>query len=446
MSTSAESLAPPAAAAHPGTVGYSAFERGLRAKLFADMGRLRGGTLVIHDALGSNVLGTADGDEPLHMHVTVQSPEFYRQVAMNGSVGAGEAYMDGHWQCSDLVALVRLLVRNRDLLDGMEGGLARLGGVAMRVWNRFRRNTRDGSRRNIAAHYDLGNALFKLFLDDELMYSSAIFADPDESLGTGSLGAESLDRASRHKLDRICRKLDLKPSDRVIEIGTGWGGFAMHAAKHYGCHVTTTTISAEQHALTLERVAAAGLTGRVTVLKQDYRDLAGRYDKLVSIEMIEAIGHQYLDTYFAQCAALLKPDGLALVQAITIEDSRYEQALRSVDFIKRHVFPGSFIPCVSAMLGASARSSDLRLFGLEDIGPSYALTLRHWRQRFLSRLDEVRALGYDERFVRMWEYYLCYCEGGFIERSIGTVQMLFAKPGNRRPQFVPALDGGATCS
>ena len=422
---------------------FSGFERGLRAKLLKDLGGLRGGAIVLDDAFGPVTLGTPGGHDSLLTHVTILSPEFYRQVAMNGSVGAGEAYMDGRWTCTDLVALVRLLVRNRGLLDGMEGGLARLGGIAMRVWNRFRRNTRDGSRRNIAAHYDLGNDFFRLFLDDNMMYSSAIFADPSESAGT-----ESLEQASRRKIDRICRKLDLQPSDHVVEIGTGWGGFALHAATHYGCRVTTTTISAEQHALATERVAAAGLQDRITLLLKDYRDLpdghgAGRYDKLVSIEMIEAIGHQYMDTYFRKCASLLKPEGLALVQAITIEDARYQQALESVDFIKRHVFPGSFIPCVSAMLEASARASDLRLLNHEDIGASYAITLSHWRKRFLARLDGVRQLGYDERFVRMWEYYLCYCEGGFRERSIGAAQMLFARPGNRRAQFVPMLDNAA---
>ncbi len=432
MNTSAESLARSSTAV-VSPVAFSGFERRLRAKLIKDLDALRGGTLVLHDALGSHTLGAPTGQEPLQIQVSVRSPEFYRQVAMNGSVGAGEAYMDGHWECSDLVALVRLLVRNRDLLDGMETGLARLGGSAMRIWNRFRRNTRNGSRRNIAAHYDLGNALFELFLDDNLMYSSAIFND----------ASESLEVASRRKIDRICHKLDLRPSDHVVEIGSGWGGFALHAAAHYGCRVTTATISAEQHALAVQRVAAAGVQDRVDVLLKDYRDLDGSYDKLVSIEMIEAIGHTYLDTYFEKCAALLKPDGLALIQAITIEDHRYQQALDSVDFIKRHVFPGSFIPCVSALIDASTRVSDLRLVGLEDIGPSYAITLNHWRKRFLARRDEVRKLGYDERFVRMWEYYLCYCEGGFLERSIGTVQMLYARPGNRRAQFVPAFDSTA---
>jgi cyclopropane-fatty-acyl-phospholipid synthase len=262
-----------------------------------------------------------------------------------------------------------------------------------------------------------------------MMYSAAIFASP----------TESLESAQRRKLDRICRKLQLAPGDHVVEIGSGWGGFAIHAARHYGCRVTTTTISREQYEYATRRVRAAGLADRVTLLQQDYRDLTGRYDKLVSIEMVEAIGHQYLDTYFAKCGALLKDDGMALIQAITIEDHRYEMALKSVDFIKRHIFPGSFIPSVSVLQAAMARSSDLRLFNLEDIGPSYALTLRHWRERFRARLDAVRALGYPERFIRLWEFYLSYCEGGFIERSIGDVQMLLTRPRCQRPEFVPAV-------
>lgn len=413
---------------------WTAFERWLRARLIGQLKGLQGGTLTLTDALGTLTVGSASSARPLNVHASVRSADFYRQVAMNGSVGAGEAYMDGLWQCDDLVALVQLLVRNRDLLDGMETGLARLGSMAMRGLHALKRNTRQGSRRNVAAHYDLGNELFALFLDKDMMYSSAIFNNPDESSGT-----ESLELASRRKLDRVCRKLDLGPSDRVVEIGSGWGGFALHAARHFGCHVTTATVSQEQHDYAQRRIIAEGLQDRVTVLLQDYRDLQGTYSKLVSIEMVEAIGHQYLDTYFGKCAELLEPDGIALIQAITIEDSRYEQALGSVDFIKRHVFPGTFIPCVSALLDASARASDLRLVNLEDIGPSYAITLRHWRQRFLANLDAVRQLGYDERFVRMWEYYLCYCEGGFLERSISNAQLLFARPGNRRAPFLPAL-------
>ena len=421
MSSTAYSLASPAQSAER----YGALDRLLRRRLLATLGGLAGGRVELVDALGTVELGQPGG---LAVRIEVLDPGFYRAAAAQGSVGVGEAYMDGLWRCDDLVALVRLLVINRDRLDDMETGLARFGGWLLRGWHALRRNTRAGSRRNIAAHYDLGNDLFELFLDKSMMYSSAIFADESESLET----------AQWRKLERICRKLDLQPGDHLVEIGTGWGGLAVHAASRFGCRVTTTTISKEQHALAVQRVAAAGLSDRVTVLLEDYRDLQGQYDKLVSIEMVEAIGHQYLDTYLAKCASLLKPEGLALIQAITIEDHRYQQALGSVDFIKRFIFPGSFIPCVSALTGAAARASDLRLVNLEDIGPSYALTLRHWRQRFMDRLDEVRRQGYDERFIRMWEFYLCYCEGGFMERSIGDVHLLLARPGNRRPQYLPA--------
>ncbi len=402
---------------------FGALERFLRKRLLAQMAQLRDGRLLLEDDCGTELLGAglAGASEP-PLCLRIQAPGFYRAVAANGSVGAGEAYMDGLWECDDLVGLVRLLVRNRELLDGMETGLAKLGGLAMCAVHALRGNTRDGSRRNVAAHYDLGNDFFRLFLSPDLMYSSAMWAGEDDTL----------EAASIRKLDQICCKLDLKPGARVIEIGTGWGGFALHAARHYGCHVTTTTISREQHALASERVAAAGLGDRVSVLLEDYRDLRGQYDKLVSIEMIEAIGARYLDSYFRQLGALLRPDGLALVQAITIEDHRYERALRAVDFIQRHVFPGSFIPSITAMLAAKTRASDLALIELMDFGDSYARTLCAWRQRFMAQLAQVRAQGFDARFTRMWEFYLCYCEGGFRERSIGVAQLLMAKPGYRR--------------
>ena len=407
---------------------YGGLHRMLRQRLHAQMAMLQGRPLRIVDALGSaDLAGATTTEATLTIHVL--DAGFYRAVAANGSVGAAEAYMDGHWTCDDLVGLVQLLVRNRALLDGMETGWARLGGTAMRGLHAMRRNTRDGSRRNIAAHYDLGNEFFSLFLSDDLMYSSALYAQPDDTL----------ECASARKLDRICDKLRLQPGDRVIEIGTGWGGFALHAARHYGCHVTTTTISREQHALASARVATAGLQDRVTLLLEDYRDLDGQYDKLVSIEMVEAIGATFLDTYFGKLGSLLKADGLALVQAITIEDHRYGQALNSVDFIKRHVFPGSFIPSIAAMLASKARSTDLALVHLEDFGSSYARTLEAWRQRFMARLPEVRAQGFDERFVRMWEFYLAYCEGGFRERSIGVAQLLMAKPGSRNAEYVAGL-------
>jgi len=412
---------------------FSTLDRALRTRLLRQMAYLRDSQLRIVDALGDVTLGTPadNSSETLHATVHVFDASFYRQVAVNGSVGAGEAYMDAAWTCDDPVALMRMLVRNRDLLDAMETGLARLGGWAMRAWHALNRNTRDGSRRNIAAHYDLGNDFFRLFLDENLMYSSAIYARDDDTL----------EAASTRKLDAICTKLALNANDRVIEIGSGWGGFAIHAAQRHGCHVTTTTISREQFDLARARVQAAGLTDRVEVLLRDYRDLDGRYDKLVSIEMIEAIGHQYLDDYFGKVGALLEPEGMALIQAITIEDHRYVQALRAVDFIKRYIFPGSFIPSIGAMLGAAARASDLKLFHLEDIGPSYALTLAAWRERFHAHITQVRALGYGERFVRMWDFYLAYCEAGFRERSTGDVQMLLVKPGCRRAQFVAGTDG-----
>jgi cyclopropane-fatty-acyl-phospholipid synthase len=390
--------------------------RWLRRMLLGRLAGMRHGRLTIVDPLGGTTVGTSDSD--LEIRIKVTDLAFYRAVASNGSVGAGEAFMDGQWTCDDPVGLVRLLVRNRDHLDGMESGLARLGGLAMRAWHALRENTRQGSRRNIAAHYDLGNDFFGLFLSSDLMYSSALWEGEDDTLEV----------ASARKLNRICQWLELTPGDRVIEIGTGWGGFAIHAARYFGCHVTTTTISREQFALASQRVAEAGLTDRVTLLLEDYRDLGGTYDKLVSIEMIEAIGATYQKTYFAKLGSLLRPGGRALLQAITIEDHRYAQALGSVDFIKRHIFPGSFIPSVQGMLAAKTLATDLALVRMEDFGGSYARTLRAWRERFMASLLEVRGQGFDQRFMRMWEFYLAYCEGGFLERSIGVSHLLFEKP------------------
>ena len=405
---------------------FGTLDRILRDRLLRQLDALRGARIELHDAVGTVAVGDDAG--PL-LRIWVDGPGFYRQLAANGSVGAAESWMEGGWECSDLVGLVRLLVRNRDLLDGMERGVARFGGAALRGWNALRRNTRAGASRNIAAHYDLGNPFFRLFLSEDMMYSSALYAHEDDTL----------EIASTRKLDRICEKLRLGPDDHVVEIGTGWGGFAIHAAKTRGCRVTTTTISREQHALAQQRVAEAGLQDHVNVLLSDYRDLQGKFDKLVSIEMIEAIGPQYLDTYFGTLGQLLKPDGLGLIQAITIEDHRYAQAVRSVDFIKRHVFPGSFIPSIAAMLAAKTRATDLALVHLEDFGSSYARTLHDWRQRFMAQREAVRAQGFDERFMRMWEFYLAYCEGGFLERSIGVAHLLLAKPGYRGDACLPGL-------
>lgn len=397
------------------------------------LGKLQQGGLVLRSVFGEITFGQSGESgqlgEPgeLAAVMVVHDADAFERIITGGSVGAGEAFMDGQWDCDDLVALVRLLVRNRDLLDDMEGGFARLGGAAMRLWHGFRRNTRKGSQANIAAHYDLGNDLFQLFLDkDWMMYSSGLYLSSEDSL----------EQAQHNKLRRLCDKLQLTADDHLLEVGTGWGGAALFAARHYGCRVTTTTISKEQYLLARERVRQAGLEDRVEVLLRDYRDLEGQYDKLISIEMVEAVGHHFLDEYFQQCRARLKPDGLAVIQGITIEDHRYSQALHSVDFIKRYIFPGSFIPCVS-VLTQSAAQARLRLVNLEDIGSSYARTLNEWRQRFNNTRDRVLELGYDPRFIRMWLFYLCYCEGGFIERSISDVQLLFAADKNQSPTWLP---------
>jgi cyclopropane-fatty-acyl-phospholipid synthase len=391
---------------------------------------LTAGEITLMEHGRRHTFGSRTAEYPLSATVRIIDPQLYPQVLLSGTVGAGESYMEGHWDTDDLTALVRILLRNREVLDGVDEGWVHLATPARRLFSWLRRGTRNRARRNIAEHYDLGNSFFQLFLDPTLMYSSAIFERADMSL----------EEAQKLRLERICRKLDLEAGEHLLEIGTGWGEMAIHAARNYGCRVTTTTISQQQYALARERIAAAGLQDRVEVLLDDYRDLTGQYDKLVSIEMIEAVGPQFYDEYFAQCGRLLKTDGLMLLQAITIADQRYEAARRSVDFIQRYIFPGSTIPSVTALLAAATRGSDLRLVHLEDIGPHYATTLHHWRQNFDRNRPAIGALGYSERFLRMWEFYFCYCEGGFLERAIGDAQMLLAKPGNRRAPLLGALD------
>jgi len=381
-----------------------------RRLVFARLATLRAGLLRIRE--GNEVHEFGSPRTGIDAMVTVLDPAFYAEIAFGGSVGAGESYMLGHWQADDLTALMRLLLRNRHALDAMETGLALISGPLRVAAHWLHRNTRSGSRRNISAHYDLGNDFFRLFLDETMMYSCALFDRPEMTLA----------QASTAKLDTICRKLALGPQDHVLEIGTGWGGFALHAAGRYGCRVTTTTISPSQHQLAYERVRCAGLGHRITVLLEDYRDLKGSYDKLVSIEMIEAIGE-----FFRRCAERLVPGGRMLLQSITIADRHYARARDDVDFIKRYIFPGCCIPAVSTLAQAIADSSDLRVVHLEDIGPHYATTLARWRANFFTNLDQVRALGYPESFCRMWEYYLSYCEAGFTERALGDVQMLLAR-------------------
>ncbi len=388
-------------------------ERAVRQRLH----RLTHGRLTLNYETSTTVFGQGNGPA---VSVTVHDSAFFTALAFGGHLGAAEAYIDGAWETDDLTSLVQLFLKNRDVLDGLERGWARLVQPVRKALHALSRNSRSGSRRNIRAHYDLGNEFFALFLDDTLTYSCGVFEHESSTMRDASVA----------KYDRLCRKLELSPEDHVLEIGTGWAGFAVHAASTYGCRLTTTTISEQQYQLAIKRVADAGLTDQVTVLRQDYRDLEGSFDKLVSIEMIEAVGHQYFDTYFAQCARLLKPHGLAAIQAITIQDRYYDSARREVDFIKRYIFPGSCIPAVS-VLAASAARTDLRLVHLDDITPHYAETLRLWRNRFVANWDRIKALGFSAEFKRLWEFYFCYCEGGFREAVLGDVQLLFAKPAAR---------------
>lgn len=415
----------------------SSADRWARQLVFSLLRQLSVGQLVIDEEgectrFGEEVSGDIVS-VALVGHIQVRDPAFYRHLVLRGSVGAGESYMRGEWDSPDLTRMVQVMAANLPLLDDMDGrrwslrklcvGLTRW---SLRGLHAMRRNSREGARRNISAHYDLGNAFYELFLDPTMMYSSAQFPADNSSL----------DEASLFKLDTICRKLELRPGEHLIEIGSGWGGLAIHAARHYGCRVTTVTISREQHDYAQQRINAAGLQDRIDLRLCDYRDLEGpafegQFDKLVSVEMIEAVGHQFFRTYFEKCASLLKPHGKMLLQCITIADQRFDAAKRDVDFIQRYIFPGGCLPSVSEISRQVSRHTDLNILQLDDLTLDYARTLQAWCERFLGRLDRVRALGFDEVFIRMWHYYLCYCEGGFRERAIGAQQILLAKPGWR---------------
>ena len=370
-----------------------------------------------------------DSDARLQASVYVEDPRFYRSLAFRGALGGAEAYMDGYWQTHDLTAVIRILALNQSTLQNLQRGFASWIRPVLAWFHTLHSNTRSGSRRNIAAHYDLGNEFFALFLDPTLTYSSGIFESDDATM----------EQASIAKYERVCEKLELGPGDHVLEIGTGWGGFALHAATSRGCRVTTTTISSEQHVCASQRIAEAGLSDRVEVLFEDYRDLAGRYDKLVSLEMIEAVGSDHLDSFFQVCSDRLTPEGVMLLQAITVPDQDYEAHTRTVDFIKRYIFPGADLVSVLAMNNSAAWSSDLRMTHLEDMSPHYAETLRRWRDKMFENLREIRKLDLDDRFLRMWEFYLCYCEGGFEEREIGVVQAVFEKAKVRRNALLGKL-------
>ena len=392
------------------------------------LGRIRDGRLARGEANGSRS-GFGPCGAALRAAIDVQDPRFYRTVLRERGIGLGRSYADGWWDSDDLVGVLRIAAREIRRLDPLRHGLAPLTLPAKRLATLGRRNTRRRARNHISAHYDLGNEMFETFLDNEtMMYSSAIF----------DTGGESLVDAQRAKLDRICTLLELAPGDHLLEIGTGWGGLALHAVREYGCRVTTTTISAEQRAYAQQRAAAEGMAGRITVLSSDYRDLEGQFDKLVSIEMIEAVGWQFFDEYFRRCRGLLRPGGLFLLQAIAIEDKAYEAEKAGRSFANEMIFPGGCLPSEEVIRRSLAGVGEMRLRWIDDISDSYALTLDHWRRRFAASEQRLERMGYDRRFRRLWEFWLAFSEAGFRERRIRDLQLLIGKPGVGQQELVPA--------
>jgi cyclopropane-fatty-acyl-phospholipid synthase len=404
-------------------------ERIARRVVFEALGRLREGQLTVVEDGRAQVFGSGMPRATVH----VRSPRAWTAL-LRGSRGLGESYADSLWDAPDLTAVVRVAARNVEVLDALRRRLGAVREPYQRARAAFRRNTPERSRDDIAAHYDLGNELFALMLDPLLMYSCAVFEHRDTTLEDASIA----------KLELVCEKLELGPGDHVLEIGTGWGGFAVHAAGTRGCRMTTTTLSREQHAVATERVRAAGLEALVDVRLDDYRDLRGRYDKLVSLEMIESVGWKDFGTFFACCSDLLAPNGAMLLQAITMDDRAYGVEKASKSFIRTHIFPNGCLPSLEVIARCVARRTDLRTVGLEDLTPHYAETLRRWRANFDAATDELEALGYDERFRRLWRMYLAYCEAGFAERRIGLVQTVLAKPHwARDPLGVASAAGSA---
>lgn len=392
-------------------------QRVCRKIFFKILAHLSGGMITMRDADGQHSLGRRENEASLEANVAVWDPAFYCEAVTGQSAGVGHAYMQGRWDCDQLVDLIRIFARNEDVLRRWTAPTQGVTGL----WHRFsfwlQRNTKVGARRNISYHYDLGEDYFQQFLDPSLTYSCAFFASEGHDLAA----------AQYEKLDRACRKLDLGPHDHLLEIGTGWGSMAIHAASRYGCRVTTTTISAEQARYADEKIRRLGLADRIKVIQQDYRELKGQYDKLVSLEMIEAVGVKYYPAYFRKCADLLKPDGAMLLQAITVDDRHFKHDARHVDFIKRYIFPGGVLPSVSVIADTLARATDFQVAHLEDMARHYARTLEIWRQRLVDSWTVLRDQGRDEEFLRCWEFYFAYCEGGFLERRVGTVQMVLAK-------------------
>ncbi|MDG2107034.1 MAG: cyclopropane-fatty-acyl-phospholipid synthase [Woeseiaceae bacterium] len=411
--------------ATPKSLSKYSFNTFSRRAVLSRFEKLQEGQITVTEGEKTMVFGNLTEDFPKSIYINVVNAKFYSCIAFGGAIGASEAYMQQYWTCDELVDVLRILIRNRDVLEKVDSGLALLKLPMRKLLHALNKNTRRGSRKNIAAHYDLSNEFYQLWLDQKMMYSCAFFDPPDASLET----------AATQKLDRICKKLDLKIGDSVIEIGAGWGGFAIYAATNYGCHVTTTTISQQQFDYAQRAIKEAGLEDRITILHQDYRDLSGNFDKLVSIEMIEAVGHSFHASYFKKCCELLKPDGQMLLQAITIADQRYKQYKNSVDFINKYIFPGGCLTSVTSMTETITRYTDMRVFHLEDMAPHYAKTLNHWHNSFFAHIEDIRKLGFSDSFIHLWDYYLCYCESAFTERATGVVQMLIMRPNLRREKI-----------
>jgi cyclopropane-fatty-acyl-phospholipid synthase len=389
----------------------------MAAKLvLGQLARWKGGALTVSLPDGA-LLELGDPASAHRASVTVRDWKFFWRALTGGDIGVGESYMAGEWECDDLVHLCRMFVRDQSMLDyrSVWTLLARLRHFLLRV---ARANTLSGSRRNIQYHYDLSNQLYRLFLDESMMYSCAIFQRADMTL----------EEAQHHKVDEICRRLDLTPGMHVLEIGSGWGGFAIHAARDYGCRVTSLTLSDEQLTLARERVAAAGVESLVDIRLCDYRAITGSFDRIVSIEMFEAVGYEYYGAFFGQCSKVLKPNGKMFLQTIYKADQGFEAYRRDFDWTRKYIFPGSLLASVYGITGALKQHTEMRIEWMRDIGLHYTRTLRTWRERFMQRLPEVRQLGFDDRFIRMWEFYLASCEAGFATRYIGDVQMILARP------------------
>jgi cyclopropane-fatty-acyl-phospholipid synthase len=402
------------------TASISFWEKTCRSLFIGALKELPQGCLIIQEQ-GQEYACLGDKRSDLQAVVNILDPAAYPKLLLGGSIASGETYTEKLWDTPDLTSVIRIFARNLPTLDLWERRFKWLTMPMTKIKHLANSNSQEQAKKNIGAHYDLGNRLYVKFLDQSMMYSAAIYPDPNASLA----------EAQQHKLKTICDKLQLQPSDHLLEIGTGWGGLAVYAAKHYGCKVTTTTISEEQYAWATDWVKKENLEGQITLLKKDYRLLEGRYDKLVSIEMIEAVGKKYLSNFFSKCSSLLKENGLMLLQSITIDDRRYDSYGDSVDFIQKHIFPGGFLPSQLAINQHLKKYTDFTIRDVHDIGLDYAQTLKDWYEAFMSQKAALNEDGYDERFMRMWQYYLNYCEGGFLERVISTVQLVVAKPQHR---------------